>query len=77
MFYYSSSLSTVEVPMSYSILPMTQSSDCESILEETNAFIEFAYTEANAVARRAHIYEYSLDLEALRLSNPLPGLAGN
>lgn len=59
--------------MSYSILRTTHASDCESILEETNAFIEFAYTEANAVARRAHIYEYNTDLEAFAFPIHCPG----
>lgn len=59
--------------MSHSIFRLTEASRCESLIQETNAFIDFAYTEANAVARRAHIYEFGIDMEPFAFPIHCPG----
>jgi hypothetical protein len=62
-----------EVGVSHSILRLIEASRCESLLREINHFIDTAYTEANAIARRAHIYEYGMDLEAFAFPIHCPG----
>ena len=59
--------------MTHSILRFVAAETCESILRDVNAFIEASYHEANARARRAHVYEYGTDMEACAFPIHCPG----
>lgn len=53
-----------EVDLSYSIVRMVEASCCEALLRDMNDFIGSTYSEANARARRAHVYQHQTDMEA-------------
>lgn len=60
--------------MSYSILSLVEPCECEALIREANTFITKAYTEANAIARRADILEdASISTEAFAFPLRCPG----
>lgn len=46
---------------------------CESLIRDVNDFIDTAYTEANVIARRAHVYEHAVKMEAFAFVVHSPG----
>ncbi len=59
--------------MSYSIESLVSRDDCESLLADVNAFIDWAYTPANVRSRKAYVYEYAVDAEAFAFAMHCPG----
>ena len=59
--------------MSHSIMRFVEAERCEELIRSVESFIAAAYTEANAIARRAHIYEYGMDMEAFAFPIHCPG----
>ena len=59
--------------MSHSIIRFVEAARCEGLIRSVESFIARAYTEANAIARRSHIYEYGMDMEAFAFPIHCPG----
>ena len=59
--------------MSYSIASMVDVSSCEALIRDVNEFIDSTYTESNARARLAHVYQYESDMEAFAFPIHVPG----
>ena len=59
--------------MSHSIARLLAPDRCESVLAAINDFVDQAYTEPNIRTRRAHVYEYGLDMEAFAFPVHCPG----
>ena len=59
--------------MSHSIVRMIEASGCEALIRDMNDFIASTYTEANARARRAHVYQHQMDMEAFAFPVHSPG----
>lgn len=59
--------------MPHSIIRFVEAARCEDLIRSMESFIAAAYTEANAIARRAHIYEYGMDMEAFAFPIHCPG----
>lgn len=59
--------------MSHSIMRFVDETQCEALIQDVNEFIDVAYTEANARARRAHIYEYGMLMDAFAFPIRCPG----
>ncbi|MCR9092832.1 MAG: hypothetical protein NXI30_01320 [bacterium] len=61
--------------MSHPVVRILEPERCESVLADINDFIDAHYTEANIRARRAHVYEYGLDMDAFAFPIHAPGAA--
>ena len=59
--------------MPHPVVRVLEPERCESVLADVNAFIDAQYTAPNIRARRAHVYEYGLDMEAFAFPIHAPG----
>lgn len=59
--------------MSYDVTPFVEPDRCEALIEDMNAFIAKAYTEANIRSRRSHVYEVGMDMEPFAFVVHCPG----
>ena len=50
--------------MAHSIERVLEPDRCEAVVSAIADFVDRHYDEANIRARRAHVYEYGLDMEA-------------
>lgn len=59
--------------MAHSIERVLEADRCEAIVSAIADFVDRHYDEANIRARRAHVYEYGLDMEAFAFPVHFPG----
>lgn len=59
--------------MSYSIESLLDPEACEGVIDAVNAFVDSAYTRANAETRKAYVYEYAVDMEVFAFALHWPG----
>ena len=59
--------------MSHSIEPFLDTARCEAVIEAIGRFVDREYHATNIRTRRAHVYEYGLDLEAFAFPVHCPG----
>ena len=59
--------------MTHSIERMIEADHCEVVISAISDFVDRHYDEANIRARRAHVYEYGLDMDAFAFPVHVPG----
>ena len=59
--------------MSHSIERVLEADRCEAVIAASSAFVDRYYDAENIRTRRAHVYEYGLDLEAFAFPVHFPG----